>query len=117
MVRRALLAATALFVSFSGAASAVLLDGTPTTSTAATTTLATTTTGTAPTTSTLATTTTFATTTTVPTTSTTPTTPVPPPPGKPAVTFLVSGHGWGHGLGLSQWGAKGYADRGWTYDQ
>lgn len=118
MVRRALLAAAALFVSLSGAASAVLLEGTPTTSTAATTTLAsTTTTGTLPTTSTLPTTTTLATTTTtVPTTTTTPA-PTPPPPGKPAVTFLVSGHGWGHGLGLSQWGAKGYADRGWTFDR
>jgi SpoIID/LytB domain protein len=29
----------------------------------------------------------------------------------------VSGHGWGHGLGLSQWGAYGYAKHGWTYDR
>jgi hypothetical protein len=44
--------------------------------------------------------------------------PVPPPPaGKPAVTFLFSGHGWGHGLGMSQWGARGYALHGWTYDR
>ncbi|HET7043499.1 MAG TPA: SpoIID/LytB domain-containing protein [Gaiellaceae bacterium] len=41
----------------------------------------------------------------------------PPPPGTPAVTFLVSGHGWGHGLGMSQWGARGYALHGWTYDR
>src|SRR4029079_9170921 len=30
---------------------------------------------------------------------------------------VVRGHGWGHGLGLSQWGAYGYAKRGWTYDR
>jgi stage II sporulation protein D len=41
----------------------------------------------------------------------------PPAPGKPAVTLLFTGHGWGHGLGLSQWGAKGYAEHGWTYDR
>jgi stage II sporulation protein D len=37
--------------------------------------------------------------------------------GKPAVTLLLSGHGWGHGAGLSQWGAKGYAEHAWTYDR
>jgi stage II sporulation protein D len=31
--------------------------------------------------------------------------------------LVVSGHGWGHGLGLSQWGADGYARHGWTYDR
>jgi stage II sporulation protein D len=31
--------------------------------------------------------------------------------------LAISGHGWGHGLGLSQWGAYGYAKHGWTYDQ
>jgi stage II sporulation protein D len=30
---------------------------------------------------------------------------------------VISGHGWGHGLGLSQWGAYGYAKRGWTFDR
>ncbi|MDX6425417.1 MAG: stage sporulation protein, partial [Gaiellaceae bacterium] len=30
---------------------------------------------------------------------------------------VVSGHGWGHGLGLSQWGAYGYAKHGWTFDR
>jgi stage II sporulation protein D len=30
---------------------------------------------------------------------------------------VVSGHGWGHGLGLSQWGAYGYAKHAWTYDR
>jgi len=29
----------------------------------------------------------------------------------------VTGHGWGHGLGMSQWGAYGYAKHGWTYDR
>jgi stage II sporulation protein D len=31
--------------------------------------------------------------------------------------LAVSGHGWGHGLGMSQWGAYGYAKHGWTYDR
>ena len=34
-----------------------------------------------------------------------------------ATTFLVSGRGWGHGVGMSQYGALGYAHDGWTYDQ
>jgi len=25
------------------------------------------------------------------------------------VTFVISGHGWGHGVGMSQWGAEGLA--------
>ena len=29
--------------------------------------------------------------------------------------FTISGHGWGHGIGMSQWGAYGYAKHGWTY--
>jgi SpoIID/LytB domain protein len=32
-------------------------------------------------------------------------------------TFVVTGHGWGHGVGLSQYGAYGYAQKGWTYDK
>src|SRR4030095_13338196 len=32
-------------------------------------------------------------------------------------TFVVSGHGWGHGVGLSQYGAYGYAQHGLTYDK
>jgi stage II sporulation protein D len=32
------------------------------------------------------------------------------------VVLAISGHGWGHGLGMSQWGAYGYAKHGWTYD-
>lgn len=31
--------------------------------------------------------------------------------------FTVTGRGWGHGIGLSQYGAKGYAEQGWTYDK
>ena len=31
--------------------------------------------------------------------------------------FLVTGHGWGHGVGMSQYGAYGYAQHGSTYQQ
>ena len=34
-----------------------------------------------------------------------------------ASVLVVSGHGWGHGLGLSQWGANGFAMHGWAYDR
>jgi stage II sporulation protein D len=30
--------------------------------------------------------------------------------------FAVSGRGWGHGIGMTQYGAMGYADQGKTYD-
>jgi stage II sporulation protein D len=33
-----------------------------------------------------------------------------------AATFLVTGHGWGHGVGLSQYGAYGYAQKGVFYE-
>jgi stage II sporulation protein D len=29
--------------------------------------------------------------------------------------FTINGHGWGHGIGMSQWGAYGYAKHGWKY--
>jgi len=29
--------------------------------------------------------------------------------------FTITGHGWGHGIGMSQWGAYGYAKHGWAY--
>jgi SpoIID/LytB domain protein len=29
--------------------------------------------------------------------------------------FTIQGHGWGHGVGMSQWGAYGYAKHGWLY--
>jgi stage II sporulation protein D len=31
--------------------------------------------------------------------------------------FLLDGRGWGHGVGLSQWGAEGYARHGYTYSR
>ncbi len=31
--------------------------------------------------------------------------------------FIFTTYGFGHGVGMSQWGAKLYADAGWTYDQ
>jgi stage II sporulation protein D len=34
-----------------------------------------------------------------------------------APVFVVTGHGWGHGIGMSQWGAYGYAKNGFTYKQ
>src|ERR671935_92062 len=30
-------------------------------------------------------------------------------------TFVVTGHGWGHGVGMGQYGAYGYAQHGFTY--
>jgi stage II sporulation protein D len=39
----------------------------------------------------------------------------PAPAG--AATFLVTGHGWGHGVGLSQYGAYGYAQKGVAFDK
>jgi stage II sporulation protein D len=38
------------------------------------------------------------------------------PPTVGAGALLFTGHGWGHGVGMSQWGANGYAQQGWTYD-
>lgn len=32
-----------------------------------------------------------------------------------SATFFINGRGWGHGVGLSQWGAYGFAQRGSTY--
>jgi len=32
-----------------------------------------------------------------------------------ASVLVVSGRGWGHGVGMSQWGAYGYALHGWDY--
>jgi stage II sporulation protein D len=40
-----------------------------------------------------------------------------PPALKGTPRFLISGHGWGHGVGMSQYGAQGYAEQGATYDQ
>ena len=39
-------------------------------------------------------------------------------PGTVSVTtFVVRGHGWGHGLGMPQWGALGMAKQGSSYDR
>src|ERR1700756_4796342 len=38
------------------------------------------------------------------------------PPGAGAM-FVIAGHGWGHGVGMSQYGAYGYAQHGWTYQK
>ena len=32
-----------------------------------------------------------------------------------STALFVTGHGWGHGVGMSQWGAYGYALHGWKY--
>jgi stage II sporulation protein D len=32
-----------------------------------------------------------------------------------STAMIVTGHGWGHGVGLSQWGSYGYALHGWKY--
>ncbi len=35
-----------------------------------------------------------------------------------SANFVITGHGWGHGIGMSQWGAYGYAKKaGWSYEQ
>src|SRR5581483_10143486 len=34
-----------------------------------------------------------------------------------ATTFVINGRGWGHGVGMPQWGAYGYAQHGLTYDK
>ena len=85
--RLAVVLGAAAALALAGLASAVLAAGPPTTTT---------------TTGSTATGTTAAATTTTSTAS---------------AVLAVSGHGWGHGLGLSQWGAYGYAEHGWTYDQ
>src|SRR5689334_24194648 len=38
-------------------------------------------------------------------------------PAGSGALFLFSGHGWGHGVGMAQYGAYGYAQHGFTYDQ
>lgn len=32
-------------------------------------------------------------------------------------TFVITGRGWGHGVGMAQWGAYGYAQHGVSYDK
>ncbi len=43
--------------------------------------------------------------------------PAPPPSPVTATTFLVSGRGWGHGVGMSQYGALGFANEGRRYEE
>jgi stage II sporulation protein D len=38
-------------------------------------------------------------------------------PAGSGALFLVRGHGYGHGVGMGQWGAQGYAQQGYAYDQ
>src|SRR5215216_6515756 len=38
-----------------------------------------------------------------------------PRTGEPV--FVVTGHGWGHGVGMAQWGANGFARRGMSYNR
>ncbi len=40
-----------------------------------------------------------------------------PPAAVTATTFVITGRGWGHGVGMSQWGAYGYARNGVSYDR
>ncbi|MDQ3067723.1 MAG: SpoIID/LytB domain-containing protein [Actinomycetota bacterium] len=34
-----------------------------------------------------------------------------------ATTFIVDGRGWGHGVGMSQYGARGFAESGWRHQR
>jgi stage II sporulation protein D len=36
-------------------------------------------------------------------------------PAGAGTVFLIDGRGWGHGIGMSQYGARGYAENGWGY--
>lgn len=37
--------------------------------------------------------------------------------GRAATVVVVSGRGWGHGVGMSQWGARGYALHHWDWQR
>lgn len=88
-----------------------------TTTTTATTTVGTTTKAATTTTRKTTTTMTAAITTTASTTTTTTVTvPALTATSTAPSTVVLTGHGWGHGMGMSQWGAYGYALHGWTYD-
>src|SRR3989337_982225 len=43
--------------------------------------------------------------------------PAPPAASPGEALFVVSGRGWGHGVGMSQFGAYGMAKAGRTYDE
>jgi stage II sporulation protein D len=38
-------------------------------------------------------------------------------PASAGTKLVVTGRGWGHGVGMSQWGAYGYASHGWTWQR
>src|SRR5437763_13460099 len=38
-------------------------------------------------------------------------------PAAAGTKLVVTGHGWGHGVGMSQWGAYGYARHGWSFEK
>ena len=38
-------------------------------------------------------------------------------PASAGTKLVLTGHGWGHGVGMSQWGAYGYARRGWSWQR
>jgi stage II sporulation protein D len=38
-------------------------------------------------------------------------------PASPGTKLVVTGKGWGHGVGMSQWGAYGYARHGWSWQR
>ncbi len=40
-----------------------------------------------------------------------------PGTARAASVFLIDGRGWGHGVGLAQWGAEGAARHGWTRER
>src|SRR5437879_1260095 len=42
---------------------------------------------------------------------------LPATPGSAAGDFTFYGSGFGHGIGMSQWGAYGLALQGWSHDQ
>ena len=125
MLRRALLLTSLALLGLAGVASARLVaDPTDTTPIAggptAVTTTGPATTTTPPFTTTTVATTTIATTTTKPVTTTrvaTTTTTATPKLAESASasTLVISGHGWGHAIGMAQWGADGYAQHGWDY--
>jgi stage II sporulation protein D len=41
----------------------------------------------------------------------------PAPTASAGTLFLLDGRGWGHGVGMSQWGAEGAARHGWDYER
>ena len=40
-----------------------------------------------------------------------------PPNNNQSGVFVLNGSGWGHQVGMSQWGAYAMAEQGFTYDQ